>query len=49
VKAGLALGATPEEIMTVLKLCVSQGADALYFSVPILAEEAAAFENTGES
>jgi alkylhydroperoxidase/carboxymuconolactone decarboxylase family protein YurZ len=49
VKAGLALGATPEEIMTVLKLCVSQGADALHFSVPILAEEAAAFENTGES
>jgi alkylhydroperoxidase/carboxymuconolactone decarboxylase family protein YurZ len=45
-KAALDLGATPEEIMTVLKLCVSQGADALYFSVPILAEEVADFERT---
>ncbi len=43
VKAALDLGATPEEIITVLKLCVSQGADALYLGVPILAEEAAIF------
>jgi alkylhydroperoxidase/carboxymuconolactone decarboxylase family protein YurZ len=48
-KAALDLGATPEQILTILKLCVSQGADALYFGVPILAEEAAAFENAGES
>ena len=48
-KAGLDLGATPEEIMTVLKLCVSQGADALHFSVPILAEEVAVFERTSTS
>jgi alkylhydroperoxidase/carboxymuconolactone decarboxylase family protein YurZ len=43
IKAALALGATPEEIMTVLKLCVSQGADALHRGVPILAEEAERF------
>lgn len=39
IKAALALGATTEEIMTVLKLCVSQGANALDLAVPILAEE----------
>jgi alkylhydroperoxidase/carboxymuconolactone decarboxylase family protein YurZ len=49
VKAAIDLGATPEEILTILKLCVSQGADALYFGVPILAEEAAAFESAAES
>ena len=43
VKAALALGATAPEILAVLKLCVSQGANALDFGVPILAEEAAAF------
>ncbi len=43
VKAALGLGATREEIVTVLKMCVSQGADALYLGVPILAEEAAIF------
>jgi alkylhydroperoxidase/carboxymuconolactone decarboxylase family protein YurZ len=48
-KAALDLGARSEEILTILKLCVSRGADALYFGVPILAEEAAAFENAGES
>ncbi len=48
-KAALALGATPEEIITVLKLCVSQGADALYLGVPILAEEAALFTNSSAS
>jgi alkylhydroperoxidase/carboxymuconolactone decarboxylase family protein YurZ len=46
ISAALALGATPEEILTVLKLCVSQGADALYLGVPILAEEAALFTNS---
>jgi alkylhydroperoxidase/carboxymuconolactone decarboxylase family protein YurZ len=49
VRAALALGATPEEIITVLKLCVSQGADALYLGVPILAEEAAHFESSKAS
>jgi alkylhydroperoxidase/carboxymuconolactone decarboxylase family protein YurZ len=43
IRAALALGAKPEEVMTVLKLCVSQGADALHLGVPILAEEAALF------
>ena len=41
IKSAIALGATVGEIMTVLKLCVSQGANALDFGVPILAEEAA--------
>jgi len=48
IKAALALGASLEEIMTVLKLCVSQGANALDFGVPILAEEVAAYEGRGE-
>lgn len=43
IKAALALGATPNEIFNVLKLCVSQGVNALDFGVPILAEEAALF------
>jgi alkylhydroperoxidase/carboxymuconolactone decarboxylase family protein YurZ len=42
IKAALNLGASVDEIMTVLKLCVSQGANALDFSVPVLAEELAA-------
>jgi alkylhydroperoxidase/carboxymuconolactone decarboxylase family protein YurZ len=42
IKAALKLGASVDEIMTVLKLCVSQGANALDFGVPILAEELAA-------
>ncbi len=37
----LAAGATPDEIMEVLKLCVVQGAQALNLGVPILAEELA--------
>lgn len=43
IRAALALGATPQEIMTVLKLCVAQGSDALHLGVPILAEEAESF------
>lgn len=39
IQAALALGASVEEIMTVLKLCVSQGANALDLGIPILAEE----------
>jgi alkylhydroperoxidase/carboxymuconolactone decarboxylase family protein YurZ len=42
IKAALKLGASMEEIMEVLKLCVVQGAQALNLGVPILAEELAA-------
>lgn len=43
IRAALALGANAGEIIGVLKLCVSQGANALELGIPILAEEAAAF------
>lgn len=43
IKGALALGATVDEIAAVLKLCVSQGANALDLGVPVLAEEAALF------
>ncbi len=39
IKAALKAGATMEEIMEVLKLCVVQGAQACNLGVPILAEE----------
>jgi alkylhydroperoxidase/carboxymuconolactone decarboxylase family protein YurZ len=39
IKAALKLGATPEEIMEVLKVCVAQGVQASNLGVPILAEE----------
>jgi len=39
IKAALKLGVTIEEIMEVLKLCVSQGVQACNLGVPILAEE----------
>ena len=39
IRAALKLGATVEEIMTVLEICVSQGAQACNLGVPILAEE----------
>lgn len=39
IKAALGLGATLEEIMEVLKLCVAQGVQACNLGVPILAEE----------
>ncbi len=42
IKAALAQGATVEEIMEVLKLCVVQGVQAANLGVPILAEELAA-------
>ena len=38
-KGGLAAGATVEEIMEVLKLCVVQGVQACNLGVPLLAEE----------
>jgi alkylhydroperoxidase/carboxymuconolactone decarboxylase family protein YurZ len=37
----LKAGATPREIMEVLKLCVSQGFQACNLGIPILAEELA--------
>jgi alkylhydroperoxidase/carboxymuconolactone decarboxylase family protein YurZ len=42
IKAALAHGATVQEIMEVLKLCVVQGVQACNLGVPILAEELAA-------
>jgi len=41
IKGALAAGATMEEIMEVLKLCVAQGVQACNLGVPILAEEMA--------
>jgi alkylhydroperoxidase/carboxymuconolactone decarboxylase family protein YurZ len=41
IKAALKLGATIEEIMEVLKLCVVQGTQACNLGMPILAEELA--------
>jgi alkylhydroperoxidase/carboxymuconolactone decarboxylase family protein YurZ len=43
IKAALQVGATMEEIMEVLKLCVVQGVQACNLGVPILAEEFARF------
>jgi alkylhydroperoxidase/carboxymuconolactone decarboxylase family protein YurZ len=39
IKGALAAGATVEEIMEVLKLCVAQGVQACNLGIPILAEE----------
>ncbi len=44
IKAALKLGATMEEIMEVLKLCVVEGVQACNLAVPILAEEVARTE-----
>lgn len=41
IKGALAAGATMEEILDVLKICVAQGAQACNLGVPILAEEMA--------
>jgi len=41
IRAALKLGATIEEVMEVLKLCVVQGVQACNLGVPILAEELA--------
>ena len=46
IKAALKLGATMEEIMEVLKLCVVQGVQACNMGVPILAEEIAKLSST---
>jgi alkylhydroperoxidase/carboxymuconolactone decarboxylase family protein YurZ len=42
IKGALDAGATMEEIMEVLKLCVASGSEAVQMAVPILAEELAA-------
>jgi alkylhydroperoxidase/carboxymuconolactone decarboxylase family protein YurZ len=39
VRAALQLGASVEEIMEVLKLCVAAGVESCHIAVPILAEE----------
>jgi len=44
IRAALRLGATLEEIMEVLKLCVVHGVQACNLGVPILAEELGGFE-----
>jgi alkylhydroperoxidase/carboxymuconolactone decarboxylase family protein YurZ len=41
IQLALKAGATMEEIMEVLKLCVAQGVEACNLGVPILAEELA--------
>jgi alkylhydroperoxidase/carboxymuconolactone decarboxylase family protein YurZ len=48
IKAALKLGATMEEIMEVLKLCVVQGVQACNMGVPILAEEIAKLSATSK-
>jgi alkylhydroperoxidase/carboxymuconolactone decarboxylase family protein YurZ len=48
IKAALNLGATMEEIMEVLKLCVVQGVQACNLGVPILAEEMARLSGTSK-
>jgi alkylhydroperoxidase/carboxymuconolactone decarboxylase family protein YurZ len=45
IQAALKVGATMEEIMAVLKLCVAQGVQACNLGVPILAEELARVEH----
>jgi alkylhydroperoxidase/carboxymuconolactone decarboxylase family protein YurZ len=47
IKGALAAGATVEEIMEVLKLCVVQGVQACNLGVPILAEELARIGDRG--
>jgi alkylhydroperoxidase/carboxymuconolactone decarboxylase family protein YurZ len=49
IKAALQLGATIEEVMEVLKLCVVQGVQACNLGVPILAEELNKLSLAGES
>lgn len=48
IKAALAHGATVEEIMEVLKLCVIAGVEAANLAIPILAQELARAEREGQ-
>ncbi|MEG3440054.1 carboxymuconolactone decarboxylase family protein [Pannus brasiliensis CCIBt3594] len=45
IRAALKLGATIEEIMEVLKVCVAFGIESCYLGIPILDEELAAFNS----
>lgn len=47
IKGALAAGATMEEVMEVLKICVAQGVQACTLGVAILAEELAALDCQG--
>ena len=49
IQAALKAGATMEEVMEVLKLCVVQGVQACNLGVPILAEELARVEHTNNA
>jgi alkylhydroperoxidase/carboxymuconolactone decarboxylase family protein YurZ len=49
IKSALKLGATIEEIMEVLKICVSQGIQASNLSIPILVDELERFEKKEKS
>ena len=49
IRAALKLGATIEEIMEVLKLCVVQGVETCNMGVPILADELAAWSSSRRS
>jgi len=48
IRNALKAGATVEEIMEVLKLCVAQGVQACNLGVPILAEELARQRASGD-
>jgi hypothetical protein len=48
IQAALKLGATIEEIMEVLKVCVAQGIQASNLGVPILADELERIEQRGK-
>ena len=47
IKGALKLGASMEEIMEVLKLCVAAGPEVWQMAVPILAEELARSRRSG--
>jgi alkylhydroperoxidase/carboxymuconolactone decarboxylase family protein YurZ len=49
IQAALKLGATMEEIMEVLKLCVVQGDQACNLGMPILAQELERIEQKEKS
>jgi alkylhydroperoxidase/carboxymuconolactone decarboxylase family protein YurZ len=49
IQSALNLGVTMEEIMTVLKICVSQGIEASNLGVPILAEELQRMEHSAQN
>src|SRR5271169_5915216 len=48
IQGALKAGASPEEIMTVLQICVSMGVEACAQGVPILAEEELERSSTGQ-